>query len=602
MIKHLDNMKRTIQSILSIVSLFSVMLLALASCSSSNSDREYEDVKIVGAKINGTLYLPSYDGTNTIIVLPSGTDLSNLQVQLLVANGSASDFVENGYYDCRKPMDVTLSGSNGSTVAGKLLIQSPPKLSNFYIEGVDVPSGNIFTTGKSIIVQVDKGTDLTALKVSLEFVNGTLVDFENAVARDYTSPISFNVLGVDGTTTYPYTLSITTDPVGPAFIKAMTINGQTTTKVVTSSSNVITPYVASLTDFSNADVTLQTGYGNVVDEAFTGKGLNLLSGANKVKVTGTNGVVTEFTIGRPQLDPEQTLVKAYADFGFAANDMSAVGISGNYLLVSNYTAGTKAPSYYDLTGAKQGQLSTTGCTGISYGFRKFAVDDDGVVIGSSLGLSANEQWIYKWGSLTADPSTYLSFSKASLGVAYSPRAAGINVSGSLAGTATVVMPMAQQTDVMVWTVSGGTASTPAKYTSPVKFGYYASVQPIPDGKGFILASASSALNGLIYLNANFQEQFRITGTPCTDCDVVKYSGRIYLAYTAHSGSVATMRICDITDGLEASLQNPIFSMTMKDEATNANVTTDAAFRLIGGKLYVAFTSTNADLYLLKLVQ
>jgi hypothetical protein len=143
-------MKRTIQSILSIVSLFSVMLLALASCSSSNSDREYEDVKIVGAKINGTLYLPSYDGTNTIIVLPSGTDLSNLQVQLLVANGSASDFVENGYYDCRKPMDVTLSGSNGSTVAGKLLIQSPPKLSNFYIEGVDVPASNIFTQRASL--------------------------------------------------------------------------------------------------------------------------------------------------------------------------------------------------------------------------------------------------------------------------------------------------------------------------------------------------------------------------------------------------------------------------------------------------------------------
>jgi hypothetical protein len=89
-----------------------------------------------------------------------------------------------------------------------------------------------------------------------------------------------------------------------------------------------------------------------------------------------------------------------------------------------------------------------------------------------------------------------------------------------------------------------------------QFGYYASVQPIPDGKGFILASASSALNGLIYLNANFQEQFRITGTPCTDCDVVKYSGRIYLAYTAHSGSVATMRICDITDGLEASSAEP----------------------------------------------
>jgi hypothetical protein len=463
-------MKKIFQSIFSIASLLSILALTAVSCSDSNSlDREYEDVKIVGVKVNGTLYLPTYDSSNTTIQLASGVDLSNLQLQLLIANGrilnvtnngTSQQFVDNGYYDCRKPMSVTLCGKNGKSANQSLRVQSPPKLSNFFIEGVDVPASNIYASGKSIIVQLDKGTDLTALKVSLEFVNGTIQGFENGVSKDYTSPISFNVLGVDGETLYPYTLAITTDPVGPASIKSMTLNGHATTKLDVSSANVVTPYVNSIMDFSNVDVTLQTGYGNEVDASFTGKGLNLLSGNNKVKITGTNGQTTEFTISRPQLDPEQTLVKTYAELGFGGSDLCAVGFSGDYVLAGNYTQGSKAPSYYDFSGAKKGQLSTTGCTGISYGFRKFCNDENGIIIGSSLGMSANEQWIYRWDDVTSTPSTYISFSKASLGVSYSPRAAGINVSGSLKGDAVIVMPMAQQKDIMVWTVSGGTVGAP----------------------------------------------------------------------------------------------------------------------------------------------
>lgn len=593
---------KKLYSFLNIIPLF-LMLIAV-SCSSSDDSRGYEAVKIVGVKVNGTLYLPTYNDANTIITLPSGIDLSNVQVQLLVANGTASGFTNNNYYDCRKPIDVSLLSNSGESSSTKLRIQSPPKLTNLIITGVDVPAENIYASSSSIIVQVDKGTDLTKLKVTLEFSNGTLVNFENGIEIDYTNPITVNVLGVDGETTYPYTLAITTDPVGPAYVKSMTLNGKPTTKVEVETGNVLVPYVASIMDFSNVDVTLQTGYGNKIEDSFTGKGLDLLSGTNKVKITGTNGLVTEFTIGRPQLDPEETFAKGYTELGFtAANDLSAVGFSGNYALGANYTAGTKAPSYYDYTGTKVGQMSTTGCTGIGYGFRKFATDENGVIIGSSLGISSGEQWIYKWDDVTANPSTYLSFSMASLGVTYSPRAAGINISGSLSGNATITMAMAQKTDVIVWKVTNGTAGAPQKLTSPVTFGYYASIEPLPDDKGYILAAAASGLNGFIVMNSNFQEQFRITGMPVTDCKVVKYNNRMYLAYIAMvNNNTPTMRICDITNGMQASYQNPIFSKAMKDQATNANVTTDADFKVIGGKLYVVFAATNSDMYLLKLEQ
>lgn len=594
-------MKRLYQ-LLNIIPLL-LMLFIVASCSSSDDDsRSFEGAKIVGVKVDGNLYLPSYGDNGTVVTLPAGKDLSNVQVQLLVANGTVENFTNNAYYDCRKPIDIALAGSDGTEITTKLRVQSPPKLTAFIIEKVDVPAGNVYTSDNSIIVQVDKGTDLKVLKVTMNFVNGTLVDFENGVEKDYTNPVTVNVLGVDGETTYTYSLAITTDPVGPAFVKSMTLNGYATTKIE-QIGNTLVPYVASIMDFSNVNVVLQTGYGNKIDASFTGTGFNMLSGTNKVKITGTNGVVTEFTIATPKLDSEKTFIKTYAELGMLANDLSAVGFSGDYVLASNYTLGTKAPAYYDYSGNKVGQLSTTGAVGIGYGFRKFATDDNGVIIGSSLGLSSGEQWVYKWDDVTSNPSSYLSFSKASLGVDYSPRAAGVNVSGSLSGNAVVTMAIAQKSDVIVWKVNGGVVAAPQKFTAPITFGYYASVEPLPENAGYVLTAAAAGLNGIILLNSNFQEQFRITGMPVTDSKVIKYKNRVYLGYVALLNSnTPTMRICDITDGLEASYKNPIFDCAMQDLAGNANVTTDVGFKVINGKLYGAFVSSNSDMYLIKLEQ
>ena len=165
------------------------------------------------------------------------------------------------------------------------------------------------------------------------------------------------------------------------------------------------------------------------------------------------------------------------------------------------------------------------------------------------------------------------------------------------------MASAQQTDVFIWKITNGVVGTSEKFTSPIKFGYYASVQPLPDNKGYLLAAAASQLNGIIVLNDKFQEQFQLTGMPMTDLDVVKYNDRIYLAYVVMAGgNTPTMRVCDITDGQESSYKAPILNMPMQDKAANANVTTDAAFKVINGKLHAAFVSSNADMYLFKLEQ
>ena len=595
---------KTIIHTLNALALLALSTFFIACAMEEEDGRAYQAAQIAGVKIDGSIYLPTYSNNVATVMLPAGKDLSNVQVELLVTNGEPLDFTNNEFYDVRKPIALTIAGKDGTTIATTLRVLSPPKLITLSIAGLDVPAGDIYPSEKNIIVQVPEDTKLDVLAVNMEFSNGTLQDFENGVTKNYTQPVPFSVLGVDGETIYPYELVITTDPVGPASVKSIVINGVETTRLDVAPDGItLVPYVPSLSDFTNATISLNVGYGNTIDPSFNGNGLNLIGATHKVKVTGTNGQTKEFIISTPQLDAQIVFSKAYASLGVGANDLGAVGFSGNYVLSGSYTVGTKAPAYYDYSGTKAGQLSTKGCVNISYGFRKFAIDQDGIIVGSSLGMSQGEQWVYKWNNVTEDPTPYISFSKAALGVSYSPRAAGLNVLGSLNQNAIITMAMAQQTDVIIWKVSGGQVGTPEKFVSPVKFGYYASIQPLPDDKGYLLTTAATQLNGIIVLDNHFQEQFRITGMPMTDLDIIKHNNHVYMAYVVMvGGNTPTMRICDITDGTRQSYSTPIMNMPMKDQAANANVTTDAAFKVINGKLHAAFVSSNANFYLFKLEQ
>jgi hypothetical protein len=595
-------MKRISIRISGKIGILALLLLLTVSCSDNNNSREFEETKIVGVKIDNELFTPEYTERETKIIVPAGKDISNVKLQILVANGSLTDFQNETEYDCRKPLPVKLTGYNGTNVETTLRIQSPPKLSFFVIDGLSVSANDVFESSSSLIVQVPETTDLTRLKVTMEFTNGTFIDFENGKESDYTQPRNFSVKGVDDETIYPYEFIITTEIVGPAFVKALKINGIETDSV-TINGTVLTPYVPALLDFTAVDVELLVGYGNKIDPSFTGSHINLMSGKHKVNVTGSNGIMTEFTIGVPQLSFAPLFAKSYGNLGFAANDLSAIGFSGSYLLAANYSAGNKLPVIFSLTGTNTGRMDATNVDVTSYGIRKFATDDKGAVLVLSLGMSAGDQWVYKYDSATGQGSKYINFSKASLGLDYNPRSAGISISGSLDGNATIVIPMAQKTDVFVWTVTGGTLNpAPQKFSFPYSgTSYYWSVQPMPAGMngftGFATANNTGFANGIVCFDETMSETQKSIGTVVTDGKTIKHKNRIYLAYTAHSNNKGIMRICDITDGTLDAYKTPIFNQTMSTSAGNTNATMDADLSVIGGKLHVAFACTNIGLYL-----
>jgi hypothetical protein len=386
----------------------------------------------------------------------------------------------------------------------------------------------------------------------------------------------------------------------------MTINGLVTDSVAVIGADTLVPYVPGLTDFSNADVTLQAGFGNKIDAAFTGKGLNLLTGSNKVKITGSDGVAVDFVISQPKLSLTPVLDKPYDAFGFGANDMAGVAFSGDHIVIANYSAVAPTvigPNYYDLQGNQQGLLDKSGVQ-IAHSLRKLASDDDGKMLVVSLGITADEQTIYEWDNVTAKPVPYITYSKATLGIAANPRTAGINITGSLSGDAVITMGIAKSSDVYVWQVSKGVLNkTPTRlsipYTNP---SYYYSVEPMPVGTdGFVGAINGNDFSGIALLTKTMQADLQLSGIVTSDCKVKKYGGRVYLAYTAYvSGKGALLRICDITDPQPASFRNPIFEEWMDSKQPNANGTMDADMAVINGKLYAVFACTNIGLRVYKL--
>ncbi|MEG0994174.1 MAG: hypothetical protein RR303_04055 [Bacteroidales bacterium] len=607
----MKNIKLSNWGLCLLLSLFGFFTTA---CSEDDDARPYEDVAIVGVKVNGSLYLPGYAQNEATIVLPGGFNLDKVKLQVLVANGELVDFENNIYYDCKKPLALKLKSSNGGIIDYKLRVQSPPLLTNLIIEGLVLNSNDIHFNPGSIIVQIPEDLDLTAQKITLTFVNGTIHGFANGEVADYSQPKNFTVLGVDEETNYPFELILTSEPVGPAYVKSITVNGVPSDSVI-ANGKVLTPYVQQLTDFTNATITLECGFGNKVDANAQLTGLNLLTGANKIKVTGSDGQEIEFTIDVPKLSITPYLSKPYADFGLGSDALTALAFSGEYFVIANHNTKDAAivpvgPNYYNFKGERVNMLSKTGSNidgGAVTGVRKLAADKNGVILGVQLGAGATgdkEVVIWKWDNVTADPTPYIKFSQNSLGLAYGSRAAGVNVQGSLSGDAIITVGMAQKQDVFVWTVTGGVLnSTPQKLSFPyASMGYYYSVEPLPIGKaGFVGAGTGQNFNGLICLNSTMGELHKNTGIITTDCSTIEHKGRVYMAYTAFVASKgALMRVCDITDGQLASYQKPIMEVLMPSNQANGNNTLDATFAVINGKLNVGFICTNIGLSLFEL--
>jgi len=602
-------MKATNSFFIALGLIFSILL---CKCSDKTDERLFQAPQIVGIVINDVLYLPNNANNVATVVLPAGTDLTNVKVGILATNCTIQNFSDNTQMDASKPLKLTLNGQDGSLNDWTVQIQSPPKLSSLIIEGLVIDPSKIFFGATSLVVQVPEGTDLSALKVSLEFINGTLQDFTNEQPVNYTNtdlnPIVIHVLGVDGTTVYPYQFVITTKPVGPASIESMTINGLPTDSVMVTDSvnNIVTPYVHGLTDFSSTSLTLVAGFGNTIDPSFTGQGLNLLTGKPTVKITGSDGIQVTFTIETPQVSvPASCTVLQSSIPGTNNTSIRGAALSGMNIVLSAQNSGVGCGYVYDFTGAQQTSINVATSPAPLWGLHKVASDDEGVLLFSDLGLSTGTQTVFKCDNVTGALSPYIQFSGASIGSSTSSfRNGDIKVQGKLSGNALVTLTAANTNEVYVWTVTGGTLNqTPTKYTSPYSFSNYWSVTPTtsdPSTTKYITTGAGSTFNGLTYASnpgagTSLTSAFEISNSNLTECAVTTFNGRTYMAYTYLVGNGVGVQLClfDITDGNTDVFKAPIMNIRWSDiNASIGNSTMAADIKVINGKLYVLYMQTS----------
>lgn len=596
----------------SILYYFLIGIVLVSSCKKAEvDDRKVEAAKIVGVKISDVLYTVPVSATNVATIsLPAGVDLTSIKTEVLVANGTLVDFKNGEKADLRTPVDLKINGENGESLTWQLIVQSAPKLVSLTVDGLEIPKEKVFFGKTTLITQVPVGTNVTKLAARLEFLNGTMTNFTNGTMKDYTNPFKLQVLGVDGKTVYTYDFVFTSEPVGPAYLKAIIINGMSTDSVQITS-NAVQPYVSYLSNFAAATISFSVGYGNIIDPAFVGTNVNMYNDFT-VKITGSNGVETTFTIKRPLIASVPVMEKTHESLQYAANAGSSAAFSGNKVLICSnaMNAGATAAlgiNAYDLTGNYIKGLDKTGTNfdgGAVTGIRKFATDADGKILGVQLGAGAGattDLKIFKWNSIDdGAPTAYITYNQTTLGLTYAPRSAGINISGSLAGNAVITVPMAQKQDVLVWTVTNGVLNTtPQKLTFPYAgTSFYYSVESF--GTGYIGSATGSNFNGVNLMNSTMSETLKISGVPTTDIKTITYSGRKYAAFTILSGTRHIFRILDLTIQDQKSLDNPIMNITGTRNISNANNTVDSDFGIINGKLHVLFYGTNDRVAVYKL--
>ena len=587
-------------------------ILVFSACKKDTVDnRTIESAKIVAVKINNVLYTVSANSNKEAhIELSEGINLSALKTEVLVANGSLTDFTNNELVDLHLPVNLKIKGENGELVTWKLIVQSPPKLASLTVDGMDISKDNVHFGKTTIITQVPKGTNVTKIAARLEFLNGTMKNFTNGTVKDYTNPFNLEVLGADGTTIYHYDVIFTSEPVGPAYLKKITINNIPTDSLVIVN-NIVQPYLPYLTMFTTATIGFEIGYGNIVDPAFVKTNVNLYNDT-KVKITGSNGLVTEFTIKRPLIASVPVMELTHAQLQFAANAGSSAGFSNGRVLIATNAMAAGATAIlginvYDLSGNYIKGLTKTGTNfdgGAVTGIRKMATDADGKILGVQLGAgagAATELKIIKWNSVDDNaPTAYITYTQTSLGLAYAPRSAGINISGSLAGNAVITVPIAQKQDVLVWTVTNGIVNPiPQKFAFPYSgTGFYYSVESFIDG--YIGAATGTNFSGINLMNSTMSENLKITGVVTTDVKTITHNGRKYAAYVAYSNSKHIFRILDLTTQDLKSMENPIMNIVVEKTVSNGNSTVDSDFAIINGKLHVLFLGTNDRVAVYKL--
>lgn len=251
------------------VVLSSALGLIMLSC--SNDDDNVTDVVpdiaeaiIRSFEANGEFADINHTTATITKTLPSGTDLSNLLVNMTLPEGTTVDPASGSTLDFSSgPVIFTTNAANGASreYTATLAAFGDPKILSFSI-GENM--GIIDDTAGTITVDIgSQDGDITSLTPNFVIADGTTVDVASGVSRNFTNPVTYTVQSNDGFTAKEYV--VTVNQVAAPQITSFVIDG--TTGVVNNDDDTIYVLMPAGTDITNLSPTVEVPMGQSVDPA-----------------------------------------------------------------------------------------------------------------------------------------------------------------------------------------------------------------------------------------------------------------------------------------------------------------------------------------------
>lgn len=186
----------------------------LNSC--SEDDDNFDDVVpdfaqaiIRSFEVNGELAQIDHSSATITMTLPAGTDLSAVEVQLSVPEGTSVTPETGSTLDFSNgPVIFSTQASNGANreYTATVGAYGDPKILSFTI---GENAGLIDQENNSIFVEIgSQDGDISQLAPNFVIADGTTVDVASGVSRNFTNPVTYTVLSNDGFSATEYTVEV----------------------------------------------------------------------------------------------------------------------------------------------------------------------------------------------------------------------------------------------------------------------------------------------------------------------------------------------------------------------------------------------------------
>lgn len=189
--------------------------------------------------LNGTSGIIT--GTNIAVVLPYGTDLTDLTATftttgeyVTVANTpQVSGVTPNSFIS---PVEYTVTAANGNTQVYTVTVSiAPSDVAEIATYSIDGNSGVI--NGESIVVTLPYGTNIsipmiatfnyTGTKITAKVLNVNVPQVSGVTPNSFISPVNYTVTAADGVTTKQYSVTVLIGAANANFLTSYALRGST---------------------------------------------------------------------------------------------------------------------------------------------------------------------------------------------------------------------------------------------------------------------------------------------------------------------------------------------------------------------------------------